>query len=343
MNIFWACYNGCMEQINFKNIVDNMNAVVLVANAEDKIVFANKYFCSLFNTDCKTLFGKNVSEFITKKTDTISIKEYTYKVSVCSDLNFSYYYLTVIDNQMEKVYSDFISTVSHELRTPLTSIRGFADTMLMSFDKLDSLQIQKFLTIIKEQSNRLIKLVENLLSISKIRVQQSNLVFKSVNVKSQIEQILDVIKAQYSTKSFVFECDSNVANILADENKFQQVMINLLDNAAKYSFEKGIVTVKVFNKDDKFVSINVQDNGVGIADSDLQRIFEKFIRVENHLTRKAQGSGLGLYIVKNLVEKMGGEISVVSSTKLPNSGSTFEILMPATSYASQSKKVLEDK
>jgi len=149
----------------------------------------------------------------------------------------------------------------------------------------------------------------------------------------------------HSEKEGVWDFSGNkdVSNILADENKFQLVMINLLDNAAKYSFEKGIVTVKVFNKDDKFVSINVQDNGVGIADSDLQRIFEKFIRVENHLTRKAQGSGLGLYIVKNLVEKMGGEISVVSSTKLPNSGSTFEILMPATSYASQSKKVLEDK
>lgn len=332
-----------MEQINFKNIIENLNAVILVVNEDNKIVFANKYFCQLFNTNCKNLSGKDVFEFLPKQSNNIIIKEYTYNITQILDEKYTYYYLTIIDNQMEKVYSDFISTVSHELRTPLTSIRGFADTMLMSYDKLDSIKIQKFLTIIKEQSNRLIKLVENLLSISKIKVQQSNLVFKSVNVKSQIEQILDIIKAQYPSTNFVFECQPNVANILADENKFQQIMINLLDNAAKYSLEKGIVTIIVANKDEKFVSIKVQDHGIGIKTEDLNKIFEKFVRVENHLTSKAQGSGLGLYIVKSLIEKMGGEIHVKSSTKLPESGSTFEIILPATTYTNQSKKVLEDK
>ena len=120
-------------------------------------------------------------------------------------------------------------------------------------------------------------------------------------------------------------------------------MINLLDNAAKYSFDKGIITVVVENKDEKFVSIKVQDHGVGIAPEDIKKIFEKFTRVENHLTRKAQGSGLGLYIVKSLIEKMGGEIHVNSSTKLPDSGSIFEVILPATTYTNQSKKVMEDK
>ena len=332
-----------MEQINFKSIIENLNAVILVVDEKNNIVYANKYFCHLFNTNCKTLSGKSVFKFLPEHSDNIVIKEYTYNITKFLDEKFTYYYLTIIDNQMEKVYSDFISTVSHELRTPLTSIRGFADTMLMSYEKLDSLQIQKFLTIIKEQSNRLIKLVENLLSISRIKVQQSNLVFKSVNVKSQIEQILDIIKAQYPSHSFVFECQSNVSNILADENKFQQIMINLLDNAAKYSFDKGIITVVVENKDEKFVSIKVQDHGVGIAPEDIKKIFEKFTRVENHLTRKAQGSGLGLYIVKSLIEKMGGKIYVNSSTKLPDSGSIFEIMLPATTYTNQSKKVMEDK
>lgn len=332
-----------MEQLNFKNIIENLNSVIIATDYDNKVVYANQYFCKLFNTNCKSIIGKSIFDFIKENTETIQIKEYTYKITKFDDEKFIYFYLTIMDNQIEKIYSDFISTVSHELRTPLTSIRGFADTMLMSYEKLDITQQKKFLNIIKDQSNRLIKLVENLLSVSKIKLQQSNLVFKSVNTKSQIEQILDVIKAQYTTHSFILQCAPNVSNILADENKFQQIMINLLDNAAKYSYDKGIITIIIENKDEKAVSIKIQDHGIGIEKENLHKIFEKFTRIENHLTRKTQGSGLGLFIVKSLVEKMGGEIKVESSTELPNSGTTFEIIMPATTYTNQCKKVLEDK
>lgn len=333
------CYNEFMEQPNFKNIVENLDSVVIAVDDNNNIVYANKYFCTLFNTNCSKLCGKNISEFLPQNKDTVTIKDYTYKIKKSENT----YYLTIVDNQMEKVYSDFISTVSHELRTPLTSIRGFADTMLMSFDRLDKNQIQKFLTIIKEQSNRLIKLVENLLSISKMQVEQTNLVYKSVNVKTQVEQVLYIIKNQYPEYNFEFKCASDIANILTDENKFQQIMINLLDNAAKYSFEKGTITVQAANKDENFVSIKVIDHGVGINPESFSKIFEKFARIENHLTRKAQGSGLGLYIVKNLIEKMGGQIFVESCTELPNSGSTFEVILPCATYTNQCKKVMEDK
>lgn len=333
-----------MDKTDYKKIVENLEQAVLAVDYDNKIVFANKFFCSLFNTNCGMLEGKNLYDFLPENSNTMLIKDHTYKITKYDDELYSYFYLSIIDSQLEKIYSDFISTVSHELRTPLTSIRGFADTMLMSSDKLDKNQIQKFLTIIKEQSNRLIKLVENLLSISKIQVQQSNLVYKSINPKSQIEQVIDIIKNQYPTHAFEFINTPDVPNILADENKFQQIMINLLDNAAKYSYERGSVKVYVSNaKKENFVSIKVEDHGVGIEPENLSKIFEKFARIENHLTRKTQGSGLGLYIVKNLIEKMGGHICVKSCTVLPNSGSIFEILMPAASYTSQSKKALEDK
>ena len=333
-----------MEKIDFKNIVEQLDSVVLVVDYDYKIVYANSYFCSLFNTNCEMLSGKNVFDFLPEKSDTVVIKDYTYKITKYDDEFYSYYYLTIVDSQMEKVYSDFISTVSHELRTPLTSIRGFADTMLMSFDKLDKAQIQKFLTIIKEQSNRLIKLVENLLSISKIQVQHSNLVFKSVNAKALIEQVAEILKNQYPTHPFEIKSSLEVPNVLVDESKFQQIMINLMDNAAKYSYEKGSITISIDNAaKDNFVSIKVKDHGVGIEPENMSKIFEKFTRIENHLTRKTQGSGLGLYIVKDLIEKMGGQIFVESSTELPNSGSVFEVLLPVASYTSQSKKKLEDK
>lgn len=333
-----------MIKVDFEKIVENIDAVVLAVDYDNKIAYANKYFCSLFNTNCEILQGKSVYDFLPENFDTVEIKDYTYKITKYDDEFYSYYYLTVLDNRLEKIYSDFISTVSHELRTPLTSIRGFADTMLMSYEKLDEAHVKKFLTIIKEQSNRLIKLVENLLSISKIQVQHSNLVFKSVNAVSQIQQAVDILKNQYPSHPFEINCSKEVSNILADENKFQQIMINLLDNAAKYSYENGAVTVSVCNcANENFVSIKVQDHGVGIEPENLSRIFEKFARIENHLTRKTQGSGLGLYIVKNLIEKMGGRIFVQSSTQLPESGSVFEILLPAATYTSQSKKKLEDR
>src|SRR5574344_819770 len=112
----------------------------------------------------------------------------------------------------------------------------------------------------------------------------------------------------------------------------------------KYFYENGSISVIVENaQKDNFISIKVKDHGVGIEPKNLSRIFEKFTRIENHLTRKTQGSGLGLYIVKSLIEKMGGQIFVESSTELPNSGSVFDVIFPAVTYTSQSKKVLEDK
>lgn len=333
-----------MERVNFQNIIENLNQAIIAVDYDNKIVYANKHFAVLFNVDCDEVKGKSVFDFLPESADIVAVKDSTYNIVKTDDEFYSYYTLSILDNQLEKVYADFISTVSHELRTPLTSIRGFADTMLMSFDKLDKNQLQKFLTIIKEQSNRLIKLVENLLSISKIQVQQSNLVYKSVNAKSQIEQVLYIMKSQYPSHSFEFRFENHVPNILADESKFQQIMINLLDNAAKYSYEKGSVTVVLGNSTrENFVSIKVIDHGVGIEPENMARIFEQFSRIENHLTRKTEGSGLGLYIVKGLIEKMGGKISVKSSTVLPNSGSTFAVRLPAVSYTNQSVKVLEDK
>ena len=234
-------------EIDFKNIVEKLESPVLVTDFDNKIIYANTVFCSLFNTNCEMLLGRSLLDFLPDAQDTVVIKDYTYKIAKYDDEYYSYYYLNVADSRMEKIYSDFISTVSHELRTPLTSIRGFADTMLMSYDKLDKSQIQKFLTIIKEQSNRLIKLVENLLSVSKIQVQHSNLVFKSVNAKSQIEQVADILKNQYPTHPFDIKCAADVPNILVDESKFQQIMINLMDNAAKYSYEKGVISVEISN------------------------------------------------------------------------------------------------
>ena len=192
---------------------------------------------------------------------------------------------------------DFISTVSHELRTPLTSIRGFAQTMLSSWDVLDEDSKKQFLKIIEEQSNRLIKLVENILAVSKSQ-NSSNYVFKNVEPNSAIKNVIPVIQQQYPSKNIVFDYNKNLPEILIDKD-----------------------------------SIKISDIGVEIKDEDKERIFEKFSRIDNPLTRSVQGSGLGLYITKNLVENMNGLISVESNSNK----TTFEVLMPVCDIENQAR------
>jgi len=230
---------------------------------------------------------------------------------------------------------DFISTVSHELRTPLTSIRGFAQTMLTSWDALDDENKKKFLQIIEQQSNRLINLVENMLSVNKLSSFKDKLVYKNTNSKKIIEPIIQIIKQQYPNHEFITEFNPKTPRILVDSDKFQQIMTNLIENAAKYSNEGTKIVIKTdFSQTPEFVSIRVIDEGIGIKEEDLDKIFTKFSRLDNPLTRKVQGSGLGLYITKVLVNKMNGKISVQSS----ENGSTFEILLPAENIEAQAFK-----
>lgn len=229
-------------------------------------------------------------------------------------------------------YEDFISTVSHELRTPLTSIRGFAQTMLTSWDKLDDESKKKFLKIIEDQSNRLIGLVENMLSVTKLHSEKEILVFKKANLKNLIEPVIDIIKTAYPTHKFEFISNEKTPNIIVDKDKFQQIMTNLIENAAKYSNENTTITISTEPAGD-YVSIKVTDRGVGILPENYNKIFTKFSRIDNPLTRKVQGSGLGLYITKNLVEKMDGRISVISG----NGETTFEVLMPVKSVEEQAR------
>lgn len=249
-------------------------------------------------------------------------------------------------------YEDFISTVSHELRTPLTSIRGFSQTMLASWDKLDDESKKKFLNIIVEQSNRLINLVENMLSVTKLHNTKENLILKEFSIKQPLETIVSIVKNQYKDKTFEIIIDKSTPAILADTDKFQQIMTNLIENAAKYGLENSTITIKAglsnskaieanCYSDSESVSIKVINFGSEIPSEDYEKIFTKFARIDNPLTRKVQGSGLGLYITKNLVEKMGGKISVNSTLKDGSKDvyvNTFEVILPAENIEQQARE-----
>lgn len=221
------------------------------------------------------------------------------------------------------VQDEFIATISHELRTPLTSIRGFSQTLLSSWDKLDEGSKKKFIGIIEEQSNRLINLVENILTVSKMNVDKPLL--RSVNVNSVLEKVVQMLSQKYKKHSIILHLNSHLPTISVDEDKLQQIMTNLIDNACKYSEEGKTVQVSTSFADSENVLIKVRDEGAGIKEEDSLKVYDKFVRLENYLTSKTQGNGLGLYITKKLVDSMKGKIDFESEL---NKGTTFYLKFP---------------
>ena len=241
-----------------------------------------------------------------------------------------------MDNS-EQNYEDFISTVSHELRTPLTSIRGFSQTMLSSWEKLDDDSKKKFIKIIEQQSNRLINLVENMLTVSKIQSAGNNFIYNETDIKPVIEQTVSMVKNQYPDQKFEINFSNNLSKIFVDKEKFQQIMMNLIENSAKYSPESSTTKINAYTSAEK-VLIEVSNLGINIEEKDYEKIFTKFARIDNPLTRKVQGSGLGLFITKNLTEKMGGKIGVKSiPVNEAESEITFTLEMPVKSIEEQTR------
>lgn len=223
-----------------------------------------------------------------------------------------------------KRQEDFIATVSHELRTPLTSIRGFSQTLLASWDRIGDADKKKFIKIIEEQSNRLIGLVENILSVSS--ASSDKLVLKKINISSAIEPVLKIITQRYPDYQLITEINPKLPEGMLDVERFQQILTNLVENACKYSKSGSKVLVKVDFAEQKegYFSLKVIDQGVGISEDNKTKIFEKFARIDNPLTRSVQGNGLGLYITKGLVENMNGQIDFISN----ENGTTFEVILP---------------
>lgn len=239
----------------------------------------------------------------------------------------------------EQNYEDFISTVSHELRTPLTSIRGFSQTMLASWDKLDDESKKRFIKIIEEQSNRLIHLVENMLSVTKLQTTNNHLVFNELNIQAPIQQVISIVKNQYPNQNFEFNYQKNLPNVFVDKDKFDQILTNLIENSAKYSSNDNKTTINT-KIDKNRVVIDISNIGITIKEEDYDKIFTKFARIDNPLTRKIQGSGLGLFITKNLIEKMHGTIDV-KSIPLENNAElseiTFSISFPILNIEEQAR------
>lgn len=210
------------------------------------------------------------------------------------------------------IKDEFISTLSHEIRTPLTSIKGFSQTMLSSWEVLNDEKKKEFLKIILNQSQRLINLVENVLNVAKIDSNNENIILTKIEINQLLKNCLNLISVNNKDFDFNLNLFKNNLYILADNYKAQQIILNVLDNAIKYSKNSNKIDIKTFNKED-YIALSIKNYGSYIEEKDFEKIFEKFYRIDSYITSSTQGSGLGLYIVKNLLEKMQGKIEINSS------------------------------
>jgi two-component system, OmpR family, phosphate regulon sensor histidine kinase PhoR len=245
------------------------------------------------------------------------------------------------DMALTQAHADFVSTVSHEFRTPLTSIKGFADTLLRYGGNLDPEQQKRFINIIKHQADRLTRLVENLLTASKLGAQKTSFIFRPIPVKRTVERIVQSVEGKLvEPRVFKVQIPHDLPEVWADPDKLEQVLLNLIDNATKYSYAESEVKIlaQLCAEDTDKIKIDICDSGVGIPQEHLPNIFNKFSRIDNPLTREVEGTGLGLYITKSLTHAMGGEISVTSENQ---KGSTFTVILPVATPERQAAARLE--
>lgn len=233
---------------------------------------------------------------------------------------------TTRDREIEEIKSDFISIVSHELRTPLTAIKGFLSmTLKQDFGSLSEKQYH-YLSRVYQSNQRMINLVEDLMDVTYIESGKINLNIGPVAMESIISEVVSELAAKGAANQIMINVRrrQRLPLVLADETRLHQIVLNLVDNAIKYSMPGTEVNVDFRIEGDDLIT-TVSDHGVGISKGQVDRLFTKFGRIFNPLSIQAGGTGLGLYIVKNLVESHNGRIWATSQE---GKGSKFHFSLP---------------
>jgi signal transduction histidine kinase len=233
--------------------------------------------------------------------------------------------------ELDRLKDDFISTVTHELRTPLTSIRAFSE-ILNDNPRLDDGQRAKFLGIIIKESERLTRLINQVLDLAKIESGNAEWHTSELDLREVVEDSVTAVSQLLKDDNIRLETSlpQEVPGIVADRDRLMQVMLNLLSNAVKFCDRPdGAVSVALYPQGGN-LRVDVSDNGAGINEADQEVIFDKFRQVGDTLTQKPKGSGLGLAISRQIIDHFGGRLWVNSR---PGRGSTFSFTLPVRSAA----------
>ena len=356
-NFMMETMENTIEEVEYKHlqltsVLKSISHGILVIDIDGNIILINDEARKMIKSKCiGKEEGKNIKQVIHVEKILNGIEKYIgSKENNCEKLKFedeTVYKLKIdpvylqnsknaiigsiinIENiteivKLENMRRDFVANVSHELKTPLTSINGFVETLIINED-LPSDKRNRFLAIIQKESDRLKRLIEDILLLSSIE-SKNNLVTENVllyNVFKEVYEMISYIASSKHIKIYYNFEDENVA-IQAYGDYIKQLFLNLIDNAIKYTPEGGTVIINQFTRNNE-ITIEVIDNGVGIPKEDQSKIFQRFYRVDKARSRSVGGTGLGLAITKHIVNSLQGNISVESKL---GEGSKFIVTIP---------------
>lgn len=329
------------KQNKLEAILKSMDSGVVAVDSDLKVIMINPYAKKIFGVKTD-IIGKKFSRYIMEENVLNILKNSEDRVEIMIRYpeirNLRIRTANIINGEdkigtvavvqditdikrLENMRSQFVANISHELKTPLTSIKGFAETLRYVDD--DETR-NKFLDIIDEESDRLARLIHDILILYDIE-QNRDPVYEPFSTKDIIQNVELLVMREAKSKNISISVDiKDDVELIGDRDKFKQMLLNLVYNAVKYTEPNGSVIVSSFREKHDFV-LTVKDTGIGISKEDLPRIFERFYRVDKARSRNSGGTGLGLAIVKHIAISFNGVIDVESTL---GKGTTFIIRIP---------------
>ena len=331
------------EELN--SIIYSLQEGLLVVDKQGRIIRANESFWRIAGSQpvegkpyWQSIRNPQLAELLkkagTEKRNFVEELPLGERIFICSvtpieggeDIVSLFHDITELKN-LERIKKDFVVNVSHELRTPLSAIKGYAETL---HEEVGAAPSRKYVEVIQRNTDRLINIVNDLLLLSSLE-EKAALELEDIDAKGLLENVVRLFDQRLKEKqlSLAMDVQKNLPPIKADLFKTEQMLINLLDNAVKYT-DRGGIAVSV-DAQGKRVRIRVRDTGIGIPKDDIPRVCERFYVVDKSRSRKSGGTGLGLAIVKHIVLQHGGTIGIES---VPGEGTTVTITLPADLSAS---------
>jgi two-component system, OmpR family, phosphate regulon sensor histidine kinase PhoR len=343
------------EHEKTKILLESILDGIIAIDYFDNVLFSNKTFDSLFNLQQAKLFDNfkiwklfedqtivNSFHNCLKQTQSQELKAHKIK-TMRGELFFDIYFTPIYNNhnevigvmsvfhdvselkKIDQMRVDFVANVSHEIRTPLTAIRGFAQILGQKIQPSEA----HFLNRIIENSDHMLALFNDLLQLSVLESKDS-IQKEEVDLQATFNYLCDSISQKYPTKKISCIYQVNTKSVLAEPRLFEQVITNLVDNAIKYHPQGEVeLSLSCQSKNDVTI-ISIKDNGQGMEEKHLSRIFERFYRIDDARTKKpsSSGSGIGLSLVKHIMQKHGGKVEVQSTL---GSGTEFKLYFPTKS------------
>lgn len=339
------------EKSKLMTALTSMTEGVLIINAQGLIEFVSPVLGDMLSVRYEDVFGKTLMEAFRsaelqkiltefKRTGENITREITLDMAEVVILNVSvsavhgypqedktmivFHDVTRL-KKLEKVKEDFVANVTHEIRTPLTAIIGYLETIkngaIVNID-----ETKKFVDIILNQAERLNRLVEDLLTLSHIELKELKFNFENVSINAAITNVISLVETKAKEKKITIHNNvrENFPMIRADKDKLTQIFVNILDNAVKFTPESGRITI-VAKEADAYTAVSISDTGIGVPRDEIQRLGERFYRVDRSRSRDLGGTGLGLSIVKHLMIAHGGRMEIESEL---GRGTTVFLLFP---------------